>query len=284
MRSKMFYLLPHAIQDLIAKGFKVSGSYTSRTRGLKPKIKFTLDGTMKSGHNDTSLSNGVNNGQIVAATAQHLKINVRALVAGDDLLVASQQPVPLSMENLERSMGIVPEAARFEDPEHVSFISGIFMKTAFGFAFLPKPGRLLAKLFWTVKPISNTDVFRRCVSITTYEVMQNMPIIKQFLELHCPSLPAIFSSKTLRNQIADAHAYLRASKGGWYEPFDKQDYSYQEGYDFLLRRYGLASHDIDELIDFIVHVPSLPCSLEHPIAQRMINLDTADLDQRPGRV
>lgn len=119
---------------------------------------YRMDGTVKSGHNDTTLGNTIINSAINATVARRLGLECDIIVQGDDVLIAyGQAPGMLTLQGLYDEyvasvsrFGVVPVGGWFEGHYKVSFISGCWLSCGLGnFVFVPKLGKLLAKLWWS---------------------------------------------------------------------------------------------------------------------------------------
>jgi hypothetical protein len=139
-------LLGFALDCLVVDGIVVKGGHV---------LRYKLDGTVKSGHNDTTLGNSIVNAGIAASALVTLGLRGHIIVAGDDLLAVIDGDYDLTkLMEAEARLGIIPKATKHDDITSASFISACFWRIRGRILCTPKPGRLLAKLFWTVKPPS----------------------------------------------------------------------------------------------------------------------------------
>ena len=89
----------------------------------------------------------------------------------------------------EASLGITPEYRKFSSPYDVTFISQVWYPTGRSdhpYFTGPKPGRLLAKLFWTVKPPSPKHYGKWIHSVCQglLPTCSNIPILRAWLWKH----------------------------------------------------------------------------------------------------
>jgi len=152
-----------AMADFIDSCFRVKATFRdSKTREVA--FRYTLNGTVKSGHNDTTSGNTLVNLIVVANAMSDLGFRGRCIATGDDLLVqldpssigaaGSAADACASLLRREGTYGIKPEARWFNDLEDATFVSGRWVRDGVRHRFLPLMGRLAARLWWTVKPPS----------------------------------------------------------------------------------------------------------------------------------
>ena len=234
--------------------------------GLFPggPFRYRVDGTVKSGHNDTTLGNSLVNAAIAYAAFSRVNARCSILVAGDDLLVAAYEPINCEqMMNLESQYGIVPEARVFEDFEHTTFVSGRWICDGADIKFAPLLGRLFERLWWTTKPPSRRKLlaFRRGVARGLTGVLGTLPIGRHLV-------------RSFDTQ-GDA---LTVDKGFLYQ---KSAYVFQPGvYDWFFRQYGIANHEIATCEMFLASLPAEPLLLVHPVLDRIVAHDTSDIAER----
>lgn len=102
-------------------------------------IRYVAAGTVKSGHNDTTLGNTLLNLAINGCVME----NSRILCAGDDSLVVGPRDALTAGADRLRSYGVVPEGGLFRHRDHTTFLGGRF----YGNNFCPKIGAQLAKFY-----------------------------------------------------------------------------------------------------------------------------------------
>lgn len=151
-------------------------------------IRYQVQGTTKSGHNDTSLGNTIINVAIARAAMIELGITGSIIAMGDDLLVAVNEDFDAQQfANIEKEYGIDPKAARIDDWRYVSFLSGVWYPDGHDCFFGPRITSILDKLFWTVNPPSKEkydSLFRNGIVLSMLRIMNNMPIVRKFLHRH----------------------------------------------------------------------------------------------------
>lgn len=177
-------------------GVHVKGTYRSKQN---VKITYEVNGTVKSGHPDTSSGNGALNREVtikaVISLPRHLRpIKVRGLVMGDDYIAwlyfdhaVDLKELKAALNEAEARLGIHPERGLFLDIRNASFISLGFYTAVDGTIIpLPKVGRLLYRLFWTVTALQGRDPRRLASGIAAsfYPLYQTLPYMRKFLKYH----------------------------------------------------------------------------------------------------
>lgn len=256
--------------DFIARGFRVTGVSITSAGGT---VTTDTDGTVKSGHADTTLGNSIINAAIAATAAHTLGCAARIIVAGDDLLMFVKHPL-LSGRELGHSLaaiaagyGIIPKAAIHDSVCHASFISLAFFRSRFGnIVASPKPGRQLAKLFWSVKRIAEDkrNGYVRAVCQGMLRICPGMPVLSPWLR----------AVEAAHNGGADFMA-----KTGHYvidQPF-MGNYNYVEDdvYDAFCQRYGFTDSDVRELTSYVCR-HTFGGVHRHCLVERMKDVDLVD--------
>ncbi len=188
--------LSAALAQHARAGIAVVGKYRSKT-GVR--VRYTVKGTVKSGHPDTSSGNGALNREVtiqcVLLLPHHLRpVLVRGLVMGDDYIAwlyfdHAVDPAELktALNHAEASLGIHPERGLFLDIRNASFISlGFYRAVDSTIIALPKIGRLFYRLFWTVTPLHGRDPKRLASGIAGafYPLYNTLPWARKFLKYH----------------------------------------------------------------------------------------------------
>jgi hypothetical protein len=249
--------------ELMRQGVNATGRYVSRGWG---KAKWKSRGTVKSGHNDTSLGNGIENITIVVNAMMSLGLTGDVIVNGDDLLVLSHTDFDLdAFMEAEAVYGIRPEADKFYHWGQVEFASGIFFEYSDNkFVFAPKPGRLLARLFWTVKPPSKKQRvnFQHSVALGHMPIMGTMPVIGNFLRSHLVEGAKVIQVRKLdlcQEEI----------------PFHRDMMIEQ-----FCRRYTITPDELLEAERVFDRPCSGPAFVSHPVLDRITKVDMASLPER----
>lgn len=245
--------------DFIDSGYAVTGVHLSD----QGRLKYSLVGTTKSGHNDTTLANSIINAAIAFEACVALGLESDILVCGDDLLVAVRGDFDHhALALAERSFGIIPVYAKFRDYRHVSFISGCWMRRSRGgFAFVPKPGRLLARLFWTVKPPSAKDL--RAYVNGVVDGLANscgsMPIIGAFLRAHRTGTVSIASKRYMNFATSSVVEVAR---------------------DEFCSRYGLPLDSVEPTESLLGSLAGMVGLFSCPVLERILECDLCDVGVR----
>jgi hypothetical protein len=237
------------------------------------RITYKLTGTVKSGHNDTSSGNSLVNACITYESMVRLGLGGWIIVMGDDCLVRTNRPIVTKpMEKQEGALGIIPEARCFSRWQDVSFLSGIWVDTgdaSHPFGFIPKPGRILARCFWTTQKLSRNQElsWRRDVSECLLTGLQGVPIVTEWLETSGSSTNVRkgedlivgdrnYTSFEFVNRIVNCHKWF-------------QD------------RYGLTTSEILSATTMIRDLGPMDIGLiVHPTLDRIMEVDLCDIDVR----
>lgn len=250
------------LADFVGKCDKVKGAAVF-PGGI---LRYSVNYTVKSGHNDTTLGNSLVNAAIAYAAFKRANIPASILVAGDDLLVATYDYVNVEeLVSAESRYGITPEAQTFVDFERVTFISGTWMSDGNQIGFVPQPGRLFARLWWSVRPPSHRQMamYLRGVARGLAGVVGTMPLVRTFV--------GSFDSEGEARLVSDKCYNYRGA--AFY--FQEDDI-----YGAYMRRYGLARGDIEECEAWLRSLPRSPLYLKHRVLSRIMEVDLADIMDR----
>jgi hypothetical protein len=221
----------------VRAGFKVRGRFLSRGE----RIDYTACGTVKSGHNDTTSGNSLINVLICAGAMRSLGMSGHIIVLGDDLLAHVAGPARAQeLCAAEAQYGISPEVKTPAGFAEATFISGSWLFDGRRHLFMPQPGRLLARLWWTVRPPSQRRVteYRYGVAMGLLSTYRAFPIIGDFLE-----------------------PYRDDRHHGVPPPYRPSGILDVEGFDFdraFCDRYGLTRSAYRELRSFLRRLPTQP--------------------------
>jgi hypothetical protein len=226
-------------------------------------FRYKVDFTVKSGHNDTTLGNSLINAAIAYLAFQRAGVRCSIIVAGDDLLVACYDDVELGLiRAYEAEYGIVPEARVFTSFAQTSFISGIFIEDEHTQYFVPSPGRLFERLWWSVKPpaLKHVAAYQRGVALGLWPV--------------CARIPAL---RVLLGKFLGSGKVGRSDKG---YIFRGSEYEMGDVMPSMCLRYALSRADFEELEAWLWGLPPEPLLLVHPVLDRIAAVDSADIADR----
>jgi len=247
----------------VASGFSVTGNYA---RGA---LKYKLFGTVKSGHNDTTLGNSLVNMAIAVCAMRVCGLRGDIIVAGDDLLIVVEGDFDeAALAAAERACGIVPEFRKFSNPSDVSFISGVWFPAADTWLFMPKPGRLLARLFWSVRPPppKRRQAFLNSIVLGLMPTCRGMPVIDAFLSAHYD--PGVTADRSGASYSA-TKIWSRGRSPG------------ESMMGAFCARYSLNPDDVRDAEELITQARGRQGFLCHPVFDRLMAVDLADLADRP---
>lgn len=247
--------------DFVEAGHRVKG-----VAGRGRNIFYTADGTTKSGHNDTSVRNTLINLAIASTALKQLQLRGDILACGDDLVSVIEGDFDIDqLIALEITAGLAPKARKFHSWKDVTFISSRWwLTTPSTIAFAPQPGRILSKLWSTVKPprAKDFDAYRNGIALGVGESMGHMPVIGAFLRSHIQGTGVLKCDRKFAMYLApvdvDPHTVLT---------------------DFC-SYYETTPSEIRELEELFVLLKGQCGVLNHPLANRIVQRDLAPLADR----
>lgn len=265
------------LEEIAKAAIKVKGAYAQGN----VKISYKVNGTVKSGHWDTSSGNAALNLEVTMQAIGNLPASirpseVRGLIMGDDLLLwlyfsQAVEPAVYAREiNIaEAALGIQPVRGLFTDVLNVSFCSMTFYWTrSHGLAIVPKLGRTFAKLFWTVTPLQNRSPARLASTIAHafYPLYHEYEPMRVFLKHHMgvPPIEMEWTSAlpyAMREGVIDTWPGINWAEGN-------------------AVKYGLLNSTLSEMSELLSGLGS--GGIDHPAVNIMIAQDTADPPERRG--
>jgi hypothetical protein len=252
------------VVDFVNRSYTVTG----KMRQGDEVLHYWLDGTVKSGHNDTSLGNSLVNLGICYVIAKRIAtgVPVDILVCGDDSLLVFHEPVDATLVRaIGQEYGILPKCRGFPNVVDASFISGIWVPAKHGLAFVPKPARLLARLFWTTHPPApkNRAAFAAAVAKGLLPALGTFPGIGTFLTSH-------IKTDTLLLVTGKSYQYV-----GCRFEYDDEIYAY------LFGRYGITREEVCSF-QSLCEVAGGRCGiLRHVVIDKFNAVDLPDPEDRP---
>jgi hypothetical protein len=265
LKRRCYELLDATALSILDRSFKVSGA----ARTAEGMLVYSLDGTMKSGHADTTVGNSIVNMLVTYQALLDCGIHeAEIIVAGDDCLVVIPHDFDeVALRNAEANCGIVPESRKFRDVADVSFISGIWCNNQPGLlAFVPKPGRLLARLFWSVNPpgVKRLADFRHSIVAGLKRTCGGMPVIGAFLDANdVPGGNIVETGKKYGLLYKSDVVYDKPTILAWF-----------------CQRYGVSEGDVEDAERTLRGVAGRLGVVKHGILDRICEVDLADLPDR----
>jgi hypothetical protein len=260
LKQRIYSAYSPGLAAFVERGFECR-AYCELPNGT---FSYIIKGTVKSGHNDTTLGNSIINACIALECCIALGLEAEILVAGDDLLVVCNAN-PEGLAALEAEFGIKPEARVFRSYLDVSFISGCWLAGNGGFIFVPKLGRLLARLWWTASPPAARHMtnFKYSIVNGLLGACGEVPLYKEFLGR--PSGKLISLGR-------DYDFWVANFGGAGVNRATVSD---------LCDKYRLNPTEFDELALVLSRLGHRPCLIKHPLLERICEHDLADLMDRP---
>lgn len=237
------------------------------------RLRYKLSYTVKSGHNDTTIGNNIVNAGITYSCLESFGVSGAILVAGDDLLVVVYGDFDADkFAELEATYGIVPEYRKFHKVSDVTFISGIWFVTDYGYTFTPKPGRLLARLFWTTNPPppKQATAYVKGVVLGLWPSVGNMPVIGKWLDkvyrlYGCAETDEVWESRSSTRK--------REFNEGNYDFDETSRCAFYDRYRVLECEVADCERMIESMTDPFVY-------MVHPVLTRMLEVDNAEITDR----
>ncbi len=268
--TKLFYMryCSPQLASFVEKGFRSVGTVL----GEQGRLIYRLNGTVKSGHNDTTSGNSLINMLICADTLRLCGLSGHVIVAGDDALIVVDGKPDLDLYlSVEKDFGIVPKARLFTDVIDVSFVSGHWVPIGDGhFIFAPFLGRLLSKLWWTVSPpaAKKIDDYRYSVVMGLSRTCGRLPLFSHFLN--------IVVTRNARVMPIDKWKYSPYVGGA--------DYcvNFQVALTSMAKRYTLTTTQLLGFASFLSKLSPHPTYVYHPVGARILEVDCASLLDRYG--
>jgi hypothetical protein len=248
---------------------KAIGEYEDVTGIVRMRsgfLSYSVSGTVKSGHNDTTLWNSILNALVSCYAFRALNCRASVIVAGDDMLAAVWGNASNdAINHEERKCGIVPESRVFRSLYDVSFTSAIWVSDGVTTAFIPKPGRVLARIWWSVHPPSGSKLSRHANAIARglWPSCHDVPVVKAWLSV----------------MLTDDKAYDTGKD--WWRDHGSTSVDLTEGvYHHFSVRYGLTVVQLRECEDFIRSHVQRDSVVSHPVINRMITVDLEEVVDR----
>jgi hypothetical protein len=243
----------------------VRGSATKK-KDIGPRLVYKLKYTVKSGHNDTTLGNSIVNAAIAYEACSRMGLSADILVIGDDLLVVVEGDFDHhALAAIERSLGIVPEYEKFHHPWQVEFASSIWLPNGEGtFAYVPKPGRVISRLFWTVNPPSRKKMndYIHTVVCGMRHNCGAIPIVRKYLDIHDRAGNII----SVGRKVYDT------------TQFHNEGQSLENS---LMLRYHISAQEIIDVETYLDGLPRLGAGIiSHPVLDKLMSVDLADVTDR----
>lgn len=258
LRLEAYACAGPAFAAFVRAGYKVRG------KAPKGDLRYTLVGTVKSGHNDTTLGNSLVNAAIAVEAMVACGLRGDVIVAGDDLLTVVHGDFDeVALARAEAEYGIVPEYRKFHDARDVSFVSGVWFNAG-RWVFMPKPGRLVARLFWSTHPPPAKDfqAYRNGIVLGLRASCSGIPVLGAFLEAHYDPGKGHFAP-------ADKRALMYAWSGG-NAPCRAEvmrEFCY---------RYHLTEAEVLDCERMLSSCRGLVGLVSHPVLTKMMDVDLAD--------
>jgi hypothetical protein len=258
---------------------------TTRKGCTKLGARYRVTGTVFSGDGDTTSANTFGHYMIFVRVLtlmlvdkfgtrdcysldQALALPFRAIVMGDDMLViTSPTLLPTIRQLVEQVTTFAGHEYKFKYGHHMlgEFCSGRFYPVVdgSGYVFGPKPGRVLAKTFWSRTAYRRAKQLGwvRGVAMSLDKACAFVPVLRVLIPiiLGLTDGARVIEDKQTRRHFETQEVH-RADNRVWL---------------MMYHVYGLSQQEIEECEDYLIRtVTALPISVEHPVLTRMVEIDT----------
>lgn len=237
-------------------------------------------GTVKSGAQDTTTGNVLIRWEQYINALLQLPVRptkVRGMILGDDILLLvwgiSADGLSAALRAAEARMGVDAKVGVLKDPCQCVFLSATFVPCGPEYKFVPLPGRIFAKLFWTVikVPEKRLDSYRGQVAEPFLKAYRGWYLMETFLRAHVrPARPG------QKKWVLHGTRNMTAEK-------PLTDDRVGDWGDFLERRYGLVITHLDSTLQQLRdYDPTRALILNDPFIREMISNDCCDVTERHG--
>nr|WPR18112.1 MAG: hypothetical protein [Owegonang virus 4] len=209
-------------------------------------VNYRADGTVKSGHNDTTSGNTLINLAIAASAMRDCGYTGSVIAVGDDLLAAMTTAFDSKrLARAESEYGILPTVIERTSLSQATYASGTWLVDAGRHFYVPLLGRLLARQWWSTHPPPPKRLRAHMHGIASgmLSLVAGLPIYDEFYRPHLIDAP-----------IVDYAGY---------RPHGRHDFSAVDVYAALRSRYGLSDRHIDEARVWVASLPTSPRFYEH---------------------
>lgn len=244
------------------------------------RLSYTKCYGTASGHNDTTYGNtAINIAVWVEALASVTSVlDALVLAAGDDTLLIVKCNTPNcpfdQLVAVLKAYGIVPVGRYWNDLERASFISAIWAKDNAGeWNFVPAPGRLLTRLFWTPEPPSrrNKPAYLAGIVAALAPTLKRMPFMRDWIQWHWR--PA---TREAVERVWSVGRRARMMKYA-YEPYYATGASLDR---WFYERYGTNALEVDAAVAATIAKADGDGLIMHPLLKRICAIDLADAVDR----
>jgi hypothetical protein len=270
---------------------------TIMTRGFMPHGTFyQIDGTRKSGFQDTTVGNTIMNGTAqlfmlidalkITKIEQLLDLKVRMILLGDDAYIVTSKKIAqkLLYSNAMSKMGWSVKCGVTQFHE-ATFCSSTFVPSRNGSVLTGLPGRVLTKTFFA-KKVLRTEALQKLyvfeVALGLLSEHRHNPIMRVLLErllkLSAPTPKEKLLWKKKKKQWFDKEFNSQR----WYKFTLESDNNTlkvsDQIYDYYLKRYGFTTQDLLGWYDYVKGIKKWNVVLDHPVVDRLIEIDVEPIN------
>lgn len=267
---------------------KVCFSLMNSTAGVTATgVTYTTVGRRKSGDGNTSVGNSIVNTMAHSSALldvinlaglptrgsprDTLALHVRMIVLGDDNLIVTHPALVRAMKGLNfedrlRAFGLRPKLVYRQRDCDVEYCSGLFWPAATQTVWGPKPGRVIAKTFYTKEDVHGKGpAFARGVALGLWQDAHHIPVLHEVLSTTLRLTAGVGRASVIREaqrpQAMEAHEPGVATL------------------QFACDRYDVTREQLLALCDCVLNVPQLPALVSHPVLAAMERVDIGFEDE-----
>jgi len=231
-------------------------------------IRYGCAGTRKSGDPNTSCGNSLLNGllhwSIIYRVHGGKDPPFKMMVMGDDNVFGVQQDIAEGLaEKVNKGMleyGFNSTCAQCDAFHQVEFCSGLFWPSEDGTVFGPKPGRIFARIGWTLTDVSPKDrkTFVKGVALGFAADVAHIPPLRELIRMMLrltDGAPSVPTQHERRFHVSRGH---RENVDTW---------------TMLQERYGYTRESHDQLIRYLDGITSLDETMTHPVISLLVEVD-----------
>lgn len=268
---KWFFKLPAKVQ----RGLKAQLKNLGYTRH---GVKYTSEGTRKSGDQNTSVGNTILNALIhlfifceASGITDPSKLPIRSIFLGDDGYILCDRKLAAKALKISKQIYLelgLKAKARIAELHEAEFCSSIFVPVNGTYILAPKPGRILCKTFYSRKKL-NFKKQQQWVKGICQGFLGDVSVF--------PWLVVLFRSILARTTHVKA----------WRDPDKFHQYTFRsesvvkadwESVDYLCRRYSISVSDLKEVTNWIAnHVIDYNSYIAHPILASIHEVDVGPI-------
>jgi len=260
-----------------------------QVRDLYPRPDAPLAGLVTLRRTEADIKMGVPMSELELREPRIRSIVIRMVASGDDSAgvhtVFDDGVRKIIDFSLLSQLGFRPKTKYDHDLSDFSFCSGLFWPVPLSeltlstgrlactrYMFGPKPGRILSRLGWTEKTVSNSLVWLKGNCLGLRDSVQHVPLAKEYVN-HILHLTLGIEARPM----IEEHKMKAEFSCGYDELVDDNGKFLGGGptWTFFSNRYCLDHADYQHIVRLIRKVRSFPVLVSDPLLTRILEIDLA---------